>query len=105
VPGIGEKTAALLITRWGSVEALLTALDAGDPAIPRAVRAKLQAARPYLAAAPVVVRVAHDAPLPAYDDLLPDAPRRPDVIDSLAERWGVRSPVDRVIAALARAAG
>jgi 5'-3' exonuclease len=104
VAGIGEKTAAMLISRWGSVDALLTALDAGDRAITRAVAAKLEAARPYLAAAPVVVRVAHDAPLAPYDDRLPAAPRDPDAVDALAERWGVRSPVDRVIAALAQAA-
>ncbi|HEX4428870.1 MAG TPA: 5'-3' exonuclease, partial [Frankiaceae bacterium] len=32
VPGIGAKTAAALVNRFGSVEAMLTALDAGDEA-------------------------------------------------------------------------
>ena len=100
VPGIGEKTAALLIARFGSLERLLAALDSGDRALTPAVRAKLAAARDYLAVAPAVVRVAADAPLPPYDDRLRREPADPDRLAALAQRWAVQSPVERVLAAL-----
>jgi 5'-3' exonuclease len=101
VPGVGDKTAALLISKFGSAAALLSAVESGDPAVPRAVGVKIRAARDYLAVAPEVVRVASDAPLPDYDDRLRAEPADPGLLDALAERWGVRSSVDRVLAALA----
>ncbi|PRY18120.1 5'-3' exonuclease [Kineococcus rhizosphaerae] len=101
VPGIGEKTAAALITRYGDLPALLAAAD--DPAggLTPAQRTKLTAARDYLAAAPVVVQTVRDVPLPDLDDTLPAAPADPGRLDALAERWGLRSSVDRVLSALA----
>src|SRR5205814_1017058 len=65
VAGVGDKTAAALITKYGSLTALLVALDAGDTAMPAGARTKLDASRDYLAVAPKVVAVAHDVPLPA----------------------------------------
>ena len=103
VPGVGEKTAATLISRFRTLEALLAALDAGDPAIAGSVRTKLTAARDYLAAAPAVVQVVRDVPLPEYDDALPSSPRDPDGFAALAERWGLGGSADRVLAALAAA--
>lgn len=102
VPGVGEKSAAALVSRYGTVEAALAALDAGEP-VP--FGPKLAAARDYLAAAPVVVRVATDAPLPAYDDRLPRAPRDPARLVELADRWNLDSPLNRLLAALAEVAG
>ncbi|NUP78397.1 MAG: 5'-3' exonuclease, partial [Nonomuraea sp.] len=68
VPGVGEKTAAALITRFGTLDALLAALDEGvTEGFPAGSRTRLAAARDYLAAAPAVVEVASDAPLPAAD--------------------------------------
>ncbi|MDP9417025.1 MAG: 5'-3' exonuclease [Actinomycetota bacterium] len=100
VPGIGEKSAAALISRFGSLEGLLAALDAGDPAIPRAQRTRLEAARDYLAAAPPVVRVVRDLPVPAYDDRLPSEVRDPARLVELVDRWGLHSPMNRLLAAL-----
>jgi 5'-3' exonuclease len=100
VPGVGEKTAAALITRYGDLPALMAALDAGDPAMPAGARLKLDAARDYLAVAPAVVKVACDVPLPSYDDLLPRAPKEPAKLVELSERWGLDSPLNRVLAAL-----
>ncbi|MGZ4601890.1 MAG: 5'-3' exonuclease, partial [Oryzihumus sp.] len=65
VAGVGDKTAAALITRYGSLPGLLAALEAGDRAMPAGARAKLEAARDYLAVAPLVVAVARDVPLPS----------------------------------------
>ncbi len=100
VKGIGDKTAAALVRQFGSLEALVAALDAGDPAIPRVARAKLEAGRDYLAAAPEVVRVACDLPVPPYDDRLPTAVRDPEALVELVDRWGLQTPVNRVLAAL-----
>ena len=100
VPGVGEKTAAALITRYGDLPGLMAALDAGDPAMPAGARLKLDAARDYLAVASGVVQVACDVPLPSYDDLLPRSPRHPAQLVELSERWGLDSPLNRVLAAL-----
>src|SRR5690349_8389969 len=62
VSGVGEKTAAALVRVFGSVEAMLTALDKGHGGFPMGTRAKLTMARSYLEAAVPVVRVATDAP-------------------------------------------
>jgi 5'-3' exonuclease len=98
VPGIGEKSAAALVSRFGSVAAALAGLDAGQD-VPFA--GKLAAAREYLAAAPTVVRVARDVPLPRYDDALPRVPHDPARLVELADRWGLDSPLNRLLAAIA----
>ncbi|MDP9397928.1 MAG: flap endonuclease [Actinomycetota bacterium] len=100
VSGIGEKTAAALVSRFGGLEGLLAAAGTGDPGLTAAVRAKLAAARDYLAVAPLVVRVALDVPLPAHDARLPREPRDPERLVELADRYGVGSSVDRVLRAL-----
>ncbi|MEU4574412.1 MULTISPECIES: 5'-3' exonuclease [Nonomuraea] len=103
VAGVGEKTAASLVTRFGSLEALLEALDAGvTEGFPAGSRTKLAAARDYLAAAPAVVKVAADAPLPAADLTLPVKPRDPEALVRLADRYGLDSPLNRLLDALSR---
>jgi len=101
VPGIGEKTAARLIDGHGNLAGMLAALD--DPAAGFApgVRAKLDAARDYLAVAPKVVAVARDVPLPGVETALPtDGPADPDTLLELAERHNVAGPVRRLVDAL-----
>ncbi|WP_405396730.1 5'-3' exonuclease H3TH domain-containing protein [Microbispora hainanensis] len=101
VAGIGEKTAAALITRFGSLSALLAALDdGGADGFPAGARNKLAAARDYLEVAPAVVRVAHDAPVPDVDITLPTAPRDPERLVALSEKYGLDSPLNRLLAAL-----
>ncbi|AQZ70609.1 DNA polymerase I [[Actinomadura] parvosata subsp. kistnae] len=103
VPGVGEKTAAALITRFGSLPALLEALDAGvTDGFPAGSRTRLAAARDYLAAAPAVVKVAPDAPLPDVDLTLPAKPRDPEALVRLADRYGLDSPLNRLLDALGR---
>jgi 5'-3' exonuclease len=101
VPGVGEKTAARLVARYGGVEAILAAVD--DPAAGFApgLRAKLLAAKEYLAAALPVCRVARDVPLPAFDPAMPAAPEHPDELLALAERWNLASSARRLVDALA----
>jgi 5'-3' exonuclease len=101
VPGVGEKTAASLIRSFGSVEGILTALDKYAASIPAGTRAKLAAAREYLAAAPPVVRVATDVPLPPAGGRLPIAPPDGTALEEVGERWGLGSSLRRMRDALA----
>ena len=101
VKGVGEKTAAALISRFGSVGGVLAALDAGEQdGFPAGARAKLEAARDYLETAPAVTRVVRDLPLPELDDALPRSPRDPAAVVALADRWGLDSALERLLAAL-----
>jgi 5'-3' exonuclease len=101
VSGIGEKTAATLVSRFGTLENLVAAVD--DPAsnLSPAVRAKLAAARRYLSVAPAAVRVRTDVPLPDYDDRLPAVPANPEAVVDLCDRWALDGSMNRVLAALA----
>jgi 5'-3' exonuclease len=105
VPGIGDKSAAALITRFGSVEAMLAALDAGETdGFPAGARRKLETSRDYLAAAETVVRVVtdiDDAALTSMDDRLPKTPRDPEKLVELADTWNLDSPVNRLLNAMA----
>jgi 5'-3' exonuclease len=100
VPGIGEKTAAKLLDAYGDLAGIMAA--AGDPAskITPAQRKRLQEAGDYVAAAPKVVRVASDVPLPGFDPQLPCEPRRPEELAALAERWGLGGSLQRLLGVL-----
>jgi 5'-3' exonuclease len=101
VSGVGDKTAAALVRVFGSIEAMLTALDAGHGGFPMGTRAKLVPARDYLRAAVPVVLVANDAPLPDVDGRLGQGPADPAKLEDLGERWGLGSSLRRMVAALA----
>jgi len=100
VAGIGEKTAATLINRYGDLAGLRRALAAGDPAIKGAQRTRLEAASAYLDVAPTVVQVALDAPIPGFDASLPRQVGDPDLLSSLASGYGLTNPINRVLIAL-----
>ncbi|MGY4643951.1 5'-3' exonuclease [Cellulomonas sp. URHB0016] len=103
VPGIGEKTAAALVHRYGSLDGILAARDAGDPGLTATQRRRLLESADYLAVAPLVVRVAHDAAVGEVDDRLPHVVADAERLVALAERWGLSSSVKRVVDALADA--
>ncbi|MCC3778243.1 5'-3' exonuclease [Streptomyces sp. UNOB3_S3] len=100
VPGIGEKTAAKLLASFGDLAGILAAVE--DPAakISPAQRKRLAEAGPYLAVAPKVVRVAADVPLASFEAALPTAPRDPEALEALAERWGLGGSLQRLLSAL-----
>ncbi|HEX7355476.1 MAG TPA: 5'-3' exonuclease [Mycobacteriales bacterium] len=100
VPGVGEKTAAALITKYGSIDGLLAALDGGADVTGGA---KVAAARAYVEAAGPVVRVVRDCPLPPLKAALPASPDDPDGLVALADRWGIRSSASRLVTALTSA--
>lgn len=101
VPGVGEKTAAALIRVFGSIEAIIAALDAGHGGFPAGSRAKLAVARPYLDACLPVVRVATDAPVRAEGGWLPSVPAEPSRIAELDQRYDLGSSLGRMLSALA----
>ena len=100
VAGVGEKTAAKLITTYGTLEALRAAIAAGDPALKGAQRARLEAASDYLDAAPRVVAVVKDAPIPDDDITVPASVADPALMSRLAVEHGLTSSFDRVVNAL-----
>ena len=103
VAGIGEKTAAGLLGRFGDLAGLLAAVDARNPALPAASWKRLDAAREYLAVAPDVVKVATDIKLPPLPDALPRTPVDPDRVVALAEQWGLESAMARLTRAISAA--
>ncbi len=102
VAGIGAKTAATLLTRFGSLAAILAALDTPPASGPQAqaqgltvaVRRRLQDARGYLAAAVAVVR---DCGVGEVDGRLPVAVVDPDAVVAISERWGLGGPCTRLV--------
>jgi 5'-3' exonuclease len=111
VPGIGEKTAASMLAKYGDLAGLLAARDSGDAGLTATQRRRLVEADAYLAVAPEVVRVAPDAPVQlagapgasAHPDAfaLPRQPADPEALVDLTARWGLESSVRRVLTALA----
>ena len=101
VPGIGEKTAAKLLAEFTDLAGILAAVDDPRSKLTPAQRRRLDEARPYLAVAPKVVRVADDVPVPDVDTALPRAPRDPAAVESLAARWGLGGSVTRLLGTLA----
>lgn len=102
VAGIGEKTAARLITQFGSVEALLEAARSGSRELPLKLRLKLTDAEGYLEAAPTVVRAAIDAPVRmSGPDTVPATAADADRVAELTARWNLGGSARRLIEALA----
>ncbi|MCK9900736.1 5'-3' exonuclease [Parafrankia colletiae] len=105
VAGIGAKTAAALLGRFGSLEGILAAVDAGVvEGFPARARGRLEASREYLAAAVGVVAVVRDVPLGPVADVLPAGAVDAGAVEELARRYGLDGPVGRLAAALAAVA-
>lgn len=100
VPGIGEKTAAVLLDRFGDLAGILAAVDDPKAKLTPSQRKRLDEARPYLAVAPKVVRVADDVPLPDVETALPRTPRDPAALQELAARWGLGGSLQRLLTTL-----
>jgi 5'-3' exonuclease len=100
VAGVGEKTAARLVSRYGDLAGIRAALD--DPAAGFApgLRTKLVAAASYLDVAPAVVQVARDVALPELDTKMPTAPADPDRLLGLASTWNLAGATKRVVDAI-----
>lgn len=96
VRGIGDKTAAALIARHGSLEAVLAAAEAPGATGPLL---KVRRDADYVRRAADVVRIRTDLPLPALD-LGRSAARASDELWALAEAHGLAGAVSRLLEAL-----
>ncbi|MFF5235099.1 5'-3' exonuclease H3TH domain-containing protein [Dactylosporangium sp. NPDC000521] len=101
VAGVGEKTAARLVDRYGDLDGILAALDDPSSGFAPGLRTKIAAGREYLTAARDVVAVARTIPLGDVDTKLPSSPADPDALLALAERWGLAGATKRIVDALA----
>ena len=78
VPGVGEKTAAALVARFGRVEDIVTAAERGDDGFPAGAQAKVRAAADYLAVAAARRPAAPRRPVTAHRRLAPGRTGRPE---------------------------
>ena len=99
VPGIGAKTAALVVSKHGRIEQILSAAESG--ALSGSVRSKILAAADYLAVAPAVVRGRTDVEIPPLQTGIPSVPADPELLAALAETFGLESPIERLTKAIA----
>ncbi len=105
VAGVGAKTAAAVVSRFGTIEEIVAAASAGDAGFPAGAAAKVRAAADYLAAAPGAVRGRRDVPLDVIDDRLYTEARDPQRLAELTEELGITDPVARLQKAIAAAVG
>ncbi|MFT4395599.1 5'-3' exonuclease [Gordonia lacunae] len=101
VAGIGEKTAAKLITEYGSLDALEAAAADPSSSVPTRSRKSLLASVDYLQAARIVVSVRTDAEtIDSGPDVLPAEPADPAALAELVEKLGIGASVGRLAKAL-----
>ncbi len=103
VPGIGEKTAAAIVARFGAIEDIVAAAENGSAGFPSGAHTKILAARDYLAKAPAVVRGRLDVPIPDLDDAILADPDDPERLAELADALGIEASVQRLQTAIRRA--
>ena len=101
VKGIGEKTAAQLIGKYGDLDGIV----ANAANLSSGVQRSLAAAVDYLGPAREVVTAARGVPLPEVDLALPAAPKDPELFAALTEELNLGGSADRILAALAAAGG
>ena len=102
VAGIGDKTAAVLLKRFGDLDAIIAAAKDPDGDMGPGPRGRIKAASDYLEVAPKVVAVARDIDLGSPDLTLPSSPADPEMLEAIATQWGLNSPVERLRTTLAR---
>ncbi len=102
VPGVGDKTAATLLNRFGDLDSIIAAAADPESDMGPGPRGKLKAAADYLAVAPEVVAVVRDLDLGSPDLTLPHAPADPEMVAAIAAQWGLESPVERLTDTLAQ---
>jgi 5'-3' exonuclease len=99
VAGIGDKTAAVLLSEFGDLDAIVAA--AGDPAssIKPRVRQSLLDSKAYIAAARQVVAVRRN--VTSLPEQLRGEPNLPE-FEAFAAQWGLGSVAERAVAAATR---
>jgi 5'-3' exonuclease len=100
VAGVGDKTAATLMNRFGDMAGLLAAAEDPGSELAPGPRRKIKDAWDYLAVAPRVVKVACDIDLGEPDLALPRTPVDAETLVALSKRWGLDSPTARLVETL-----
>jgi len=103
VAGIGEKTAATLLNRFGDIPGIVAAAEDPDGDMGPGPRGKVKGALPYLAVAPRVVSVVRDLELGPLDLSCPRTPVDPDRLVDLDQRWALGSSAVRLVETLSGA--
>ncbi len=101
VAGVGDKTAAVLLNRFGDLDSIIAAAKDPEGDMGPGPRGKIKAALDYLEVAPTVVAVARDIDLDSPALALPSEPADPEMLTAIAEQWGLTSPVERLTETLA----
>ena len=98
VPGIGEKTAASLLRRFGDLAGVRAAVEDLNSGLAPRLRVSLRGASDYLDRAPGVVRVVTDLPVPAPPQVQadPDLP----LLDAIGDEFGIANSIGRILQAL-----
>lgn len=100
VAGIGERTAAAIVQRFGAIEQIIEAAQLNADGFPSGSRARVAAAADYLRAAAAAVRARVDVPVGSLRDELPGRPADPERLIELTDRWGLGSSAERMLQAL-----
>ncbi len=101
VAGVGDKTAATLLNRFGSIAAIREAAEETGSDLAPGPRRKIKDAADYLDVAPRVVAVVRDLDVGRPELTLPTSgPRDADSAAALTERWGLGGSADRLTQAL-----
>lgn len=98
VKGIGEKTAAQLIAKYGDLDGIVAHAGSLSPAVSRALTAAID----YLGPARQVVGAVRDLDLGTPDLTLPTAPARPSEFAELSELLNLGGSARRILEAMAR---
>jgi 5'-3' exonuclease len=101
IAGIGGKTAASLLTRFGDLDGVLDAARDGGSGLSAGQAAKLRNGEEYARRAITAVEVVRDLPLPDVDTSVGLSDTQREAGEALAEQHGLGGSMDRVLKALA----
>lgn len=102
VAGVGEKTAATLLSDFGDLDGIIAAAADPETKLGASARSKILAAADYLKVAPMVVNVVRDLDLPEFDARIRSStPEQVAELEKLDAKWGLSSSLKRAREALA----
>ena len=100
VKGVGEKTARVMLEKYGDLPTLRAAARDGDAGLTATQRRRITDAEDYLDRALRVVHVATDAPVPEVDPSLPTEVADVRLLSALASEYRLANSLDRLLGAL-----